>query len=628
MTVNKRLLQGIFSMIAAFLLTLAISHGWNDATPLLPNGSTLPKDIDNRQYTLSGLATDAGTGNCVITLYPSGHEKILSLVLTDASDCIVYQGEEVLYTYHPDDIYQRVILIPLNPVSGSQPLTLRISSSHLRDNFTADITGGILPRFKIAIGESKLAERSIQISTAVNSACCGMYMLIIIVSFALYIHKTSEKYLIMIALASFSAFIAALLTSSFPSINITQGPYLKMRSFVVILPLVPNAAFALYLIRGHLDRRISAFLRLDRVLLATAAALLIQAVSPINMYHIDRWLLYFPTVLGLLIASKRKDSDANLLIIGATICEALHFYVYLVNSLRLIPAGLPILYTRFSQPGYLINHILGMYVICRLYARKFSESQNLSKELTMINQNLDRIVEKRTHELKLEQEQRHGLMLNVFHDLRTPIFVMRGCLSSLSESSELDTETKKNLSDRLSVMERLVEDLFLVAKLETDELPFDFDVLDLSRLASSVAEGYDCLASDRSIALHTHIMPGMTIWGDRIRMEQVIQNLINNAFHHTPAQGEIVLSVFAQEDNVVLTVQDNGYGISSENLPHIFERYYRIPGDGADNHSFGLGLSIVREIVQAHRGTITATSTLHHGTCFTLHFKVFHDVRQ
>lgn len=628
MAVNKRLFQGIFSIITAFLLTLMISHGWNAQTPLLPNGSALPADIDNRQYTLSGLATEPGTGDCVITLYPCGYEKNLSLVLTDASDCIVYQGEEVLYTYHPDDVYQRVILIPLKPISDSQPLVLRISSTHLRDNFSADVTGGILPRFKIAIGESKLAERSVQIATAINAACCGMYMLIIIVSFALYMHKTSEKYLIMIALASFSAFIAALLTSSFPGIDITQGPYLKMRSFVVILPLVPNAAFALYLIRGHLGRRISALLRLDRVLLATAAVLLIQAVSPINMYHIDRWLLYFPTVFCLLIASKNRDSDANLLIIGATICEALHFYVYLVNSLRLIPAGLPILYTRFSQPGYLINHILGMYVICRLYARKFSESQNLSEELTMINQNLDRIVEKRTHELKLEQEQRHGLMLNVFHDLRTPIFVMRGCLSSLNENSEQAAEAKKNLSDRLNVMERLVEDLFLLAKLETDELPFDFDALDLSALARSVAEGYACLARDRAIALHTHIAPGMTIWGDQIRMEQVIQNLINNAFHHTPAQGEIVLSVFGQEDHVILTVQDNGYGISSENPPHIFKRYYRIPGDGADNHSFGLGLSIVREIVEAHRGTITAASTPQHGTCFTLRFRVFHDARQ
>lgn len=623
---NKRFLQGICALLITYFLTLALSHLWNTRTGLLPNGSSIPQDIGKRQYTISGLKTQPGTGDCLITLHPSGTNKPLSLILTDASDCMVYQGDEQLYAYRAEDTYQRVITIPLKPAQSGQPLSLRVSSIHLPDNFSADITGGMLPRFKIAIAETQLAERALQMATAINAACCGMYLLIIAVSFALYFHKTSEKYLIMIALAAFSAFIAALLTSSFPGIDIAQGLYLKMRSFVVILPLVPNAAFALYLIRRHLGKSIPAFLRLDRVILATLAALAIQWLSPINLYHIDRWLLCIPTIICLLVACKKGDGDAVLLIIGAAVCEGLHSYVYLVNSLRLIPAGAPILYTRYSQPGYLFNHILGMYVICRLYAHKFSEAQKLSEELARINRDLDKIVEKRTRELKLEQDQRHGLMLNVFHDLRTPIFVMRGSLAGLAESTPQQAEIKRNFSDRLSVMERLVEDLFLVAKLETDELPLDFDVLELSSLATSVAKSYECLASDRGIALSARIMPQLTIWGDSVRMEQVIQNLINNAFHHTSSGSTITLSLFAEEDDVILTIEDDGLGIAPEALPHIFERYYRAPGNGADHHSFGLGLSIVREIVQAHRGTITAESAPGSGTRFILRFGAFHEI--
>jgi len=166
---------------------------------------------------------------------------------------------------------------------------------------------------------------------------------------------------------------------------------------------------------------------------------------------------------------------------------------------------------------------------------------------------------------------------------------------------------------------RMINDLLILASAEAGEIRWSEQNVDLSHLAVSLAEQLEPVAAAKNLRLETAAEPSVYARGDAAWLERVILNLLDNAIKFTPNGGRIRLSVAAENGCAKLQVTDEGIGIPAEALPHVFERFYRAePSRSKRIPGAGLGLALVRWIVEKHHGRITAESAPGQGTRFTV----------
>ncbi|MCD8123162.1 MAG: HAMP domain-containing histidine kinase [Clostridiales bacterium] len=207
-------------------------------------------------------------------------------------------------------------------------------------------------------------------------------------------------------------------------------------------------------------------------------------------------------------------------------------------------------------------------------------------------------------------------MMNIFHDLRNPVFVMKGCLHNISAENSTQKRYKELAETRLAQLEKMVEDLFLAEKLETGQLLLCEEHVFLPNLMRTVADSARISASV-NISVSLFIETECFVWGDSLRLLQAFQNLTENALSHLPQNGQLTISLRQEENHAVCLFTDNGSGIPTEDLPHIFERYYT-SASSRKNTATGLGLSIANELIRLHGGTISVQSKPQYGTTFTV----------
>lgn len=220
-------------------------------------------------------------------------------------------------------------------------------------------------------------------------------------------------------------------------------------------------------------------------------------------------------------------------------------------------------------------------------------------------------------------ELRQQMTADVAHELRTPLSVILGYTEALAEGKLPGDQAAFQAMHTESLhLQRLIEDLRTLSLADAGELPLMRLPVSVDSLLNRVVTAHKPQAQARGIALEFHSSqeesPELSIDPDRIT--QVLGNLVNNALRYTPEGGTITLAAWMAEDGLHLTVRDNGAGIPSQDLPFIFERFYR--GDksrqSSDNDESGLSLAIARSIVEAHGGTISVDSAIGKGTTFTI----------
>ncbi len=208
------------------------------------------------------------------------------------------------------------------------------------------------------------------------------------------------------------------------------------------------------------------------------------------------------------------------------------------------------------------------------------------------------------------------------HELRTPLTIMRGELEAILANPQLEPGVGEAVGSVLEETERLakmVEGLFAISRLESGEAVMETTRLDLSELVCTTAEQIRLLADDRRIELTCEAPAPVGIEGDRVRLKQVVVNLLDNAIKYTPEGGKVWLSVRAESAQAVFRISDNGRGIDPAALPFLFDRFYR--ADEARRlgiEGTGLGLSIVRSICQAHGGSVEAFNEPREGCSFVV----------
>lgn len=263
-----------------------------------------------------------------------------------------------------------------------------------------------------------------------------------------------------------------------------------------------------------------------------------------------------------------------------------------------------------------------------LHARIDLDSINSEKQLaTMFNEMAD-ILTTNIDKLKEVENLRRELIANVSHDLRTPIAIIRGYLETLQMKEDTITvEDRKRYIDIVSQstvkLEKLVNELFELSKLEANQIRPQKEPFIISELVNDISSKYQIIAIDKKIKIETYLSKELApVLADISLIERVIQNLLDNALKFTPEGGTIsIITEKCLNNTVKITISDTGIGIPEKDRERIFARYYRANNYTDLKNSTGLGLAIAKKILDLHDSTLELISAEEKGSSFIFKLK-------
>jgi two-component system sensor histidine kinase ResE len=224
------------------------------------------------------------------------------------------------------------------------------------------------------------------------------------------------------------------------------------------------------------------------------------------------------------------------------------------------------------------------------------------------------------------QRSQRDFVANVSHELRTPLTSIQGFAQAILDDTADTPEARKQAAqiiyNEAGRMHRMALALLDLAKLEAGTADLKMDAVDMKALLQNIVDKFTPQAQHAGISLQLEDpsqLPSLN--GDGDRLAQVFTNLVENALKCTPTGGRVVLSATSAGTEVQVSITDSGIGIPNDALPRLFDRFYQVDPSraGGERHGAGLGLAIVREIVEAHGGRISVRSEPGHGTTFVIH---------
>jgi two-component system phosphate regulon sensor histidine kinase PhoR len=225
--------------------------------------------------------------------------------------------------------------------------------------------------------------------------------------------------------------------------------------------------------------------------------------------------------------------------------------------------------------------------------------------------------------LKQQEQFRREFLANISHEFKTPLFAIQGYIEALQDSDLADDEqSKKFLNKAAKNVDRLtylIKDLDAISKLESGEIPINYDTFDLVLLIKEVLESMEIKAKKYQITLifKEKYDQETMVYADREKIRQVLVNLIDNSFKYGKANGQTAIKIFELHEQFLVEVTDDGVGIEEKNQVRVFERFYRTDQSRSrEIGGSGLGLAIVKHILEAHAQTITLRSTAGIGSTF------------
>jgi len=213
--------------------------------------------------------------------------------------------------------------------------------------------------------------------------------------------------------------------------------------------------------------------------------------------------------------------------------------------------------------------------------------------------------------LQAVESTRQRLFGDLAHEIRTPVAVLEAYIEALEDGiRSLTPETATMLRDQTRRLVRFSEDFAALAMAEESAVSMAYSSVDVRGLAQRCAVAAQERFAAKDVALQLHVADDVaSLWADEQRLSQVLGNLLDNALRHTPSGGSVELSALNRKDQVAIIVSDTGEGIAAEHLPRLFERFYRADNARDREHGgAGIGLAIVRALVEAHSGTVSAAS--------------------
>ncbi|MBF2707072.1 sensor histidine kinase [Flavobacterium soyangense] len=308
---------------------------------------------------------------------------------------------------------------------------------------------------------------------------------------------------------------------------------------------------------------------------------------------------------------------------------------------RILSFGVIFLFIIYIFSFLVIQYRVERFIYRRV--KKIYDDISLLESSTFINQPITTDMEALTREvkkfatdkkleiemLKVREEYRREFLGNVSHELKTPLFTVQGYLSTLIDGAMEDkTIRKKYLKRAEKGVERLiyiVEDLDMITKLEVGDLNLEFSEFDIVELIQNVFDLLEMKADKKKITLafdNYHIQP-IFVRGDKDKIQQVLENLIVNSIKYGKEGGLTEVRVInLTKKKILVRISDNGEGIEKQNIPRLFERFYRVDKSGSRSEGgSGLGLAIVKHIIEAHKEKIYVESEFGIGSEFSFTIK-------
>src|SRR5690606_27236236 len=316
-----------------------------------------------------------------------------------------------------------------------------------------------------------------------------------------------------------------------------------------------------------------------------------------------------------------------------TLFMGVFFYVLEVNLFYLFGVAI----CSFSIPFFIIQHRVEHFIYRRikkiyddltLLESNKLRNQPITTDMATLTKEIDKYAKDKKLEietLKVREEYRKEFFGNVSHELKTPLFTVQGYIETLLDGAIDDKRVnKKYLSRANKGVERLiyiVKDLDMITKLELGDLALNLTTFNIVELIQNVFDLFEMKAKDKRITLTFDKIykEPILVMADRERIQQVLTNLIVNSIKYGRDKGTTEVSIENLIKNkVIVRITDNGEGISKQNLPRIFERFYRVDKSGSRKEGgSGLGLSIVKHIIEAHNEKIYVESEFGVGSEFS-----------
>ncbi len=265
-----------------------------------------------------------------------------------------------------------------------------------------------------------------------------------------------------------------------------------------------------------------------------------------------------------------------------------------------------------------------------LTARVDVKSTGDVKELGIMFNEMADILTLNIEKLKEVENLRRELIANVSHDLRTPIAIIRGYAETLQMKESTITEEKRKqyintVSESAEKLDRLVNELFELSKLEANQVQAKKEPFIISELVADIINKYQLIAKNKNISIDTELSKELPpVFADISLIERVMQNLIDNAMKFTPQGGKITIKTTKSSNSKVeVTVSDTGIGIPEDEREQIFARYYRANNFTDLKNSTGLGLAIAKKILDLHNSTLDLKSKEHEGSSFNFKLPLY-----
>ncbi|WP_080800420.1 sensor histidine kinase [Arabiibacter massiliensis] len=229
--------------------------------------------------------------------------------------------------------------------------------------------------------------------------------------------------------------------------------------------------------------------------------------------------------------------------------------------------------------------------------------------------------------IERDRELERRLTTDVAHELRTPLMAIQSTVEAMVDGVfEADPEHLETVNSEVQRLSRLVDSLLKLSRLENRSTPMKTEVVDVGKLIAGIIATHEAFVADSGLTLEYQMEPGVRVVGDADMIRQATANLISNAVRYTPEGGHITVRVKRGDIMASIAVQDTGIGLSPEEAKMVFSRFWRADaGRTRESGGLGVGLAVVKEIVERHNGWVQVEGRKGAGACFTIHIPLYHE---
>lgn len=605
---NRKYLIPAGVFLSLFIIILVSGLSLNTLVHVFSNGDVIDADYNGSVGALAGFRRQDADGGYDIDLQGRCDPSGLALIsLFYAPEAVYVNGMETEFNTY-GSISGRIMAAEIPErafVYGDNGVwSIRIE---LRG-----ITGDQLSHMSLCGMEA--AERTIAVYNILMPMIYGMLLAITAYGFLLYQSKRDTMLLL------FSLYTLCLFLWCFTPCLINHfgmdGAFIRFIhdntfEFAVVLGIVTCISFCEFRPKGGWKW----FGKWYGLLGVCAAFSIISNNLSQRAGEVLLFAVYMAGIGLLIVACGRAERKPWIALCGLSITQALRFIALLYST--------PLYRMSFYFELMKLMRLFTLpYVFCCMifinstFAGKFREAEELARELEQSNKLLDEKVEERTAELIQQQQLKTNLLTNIFHDLRSPLLILRGCTDRLKNKRYYDEETVQILDDRLSFITEMTEELFAAVKLEDKTMLLETEPVPLKPMLRKIVDACRVEASKKDVGIECTCQANAVAWGDELWLSRAFQNLLSNAVYYSrPGKGSVSVTMQTDAGKIVVRVSDHGVGIAPEDIDKIFDRYNRVSGT-KKHKSSGLGLSIAASVIAHHDGAITVESRVGEGTTF------------